>query len=528
MAVAVLDGPASARPRVAMGGGPQNAISQNFVKLVERTTDALVGSDYTRVEDARRILKQVREQYDSVHYEAEQKEAALRKVRELIRSADLLHGQQAEETHRLDDNCVGLRQQYTDTMKRITETQTARKVYEHMLSRIQKEQAILKQKMLKMEDHLERKRREVQQKKCEHERIQAQRVAGLRNLEVLSEDAETERSACSNARKVMEGELERRRGANKVRADFESWRHEVALEAANEAFNATAGKLRKLYAIEKLAGNSLQKYTIEQVERAQNTEDGFQKIREVTGLADVMDIVHKFLNREVEHEQLKGSVKDAEVRLDILRQDYETFKRDTEGITFDKSMSGPGGVYKDFEQAERTLNEVMEEHEVARMRLQKTNLQSEHMKRWAARVGQLLSAFEEPVKVEGPVDMKGFFQRLQVAVEKFISRVSQQIHDGKVTRKVLVQGMTKEFKEQEQILKNGEFLKLNVRVNVGDAVGRSTSRQGSAEDDPTNSFSEDRERCKKESEDVTRTALIEETRKKQQKEQGQKKGGGRT
>merc|ERR1711998_548579 len=105
--------------------------------------------------------------------------------------------------------------------------------------------------------------------------------------------------------------------------------------AANEAFQGTCGRLRKLYAIEKLAGNCLQKITFEQVERSQATEDGFQRIREVTGLTDVMDIVHKFLNRELEHEQLKSSVKEAEVRLETLRDQFDRFKRDTDGITFD-------------------------------------------------------------------------------------------------------------------------------------------------------------------------------------------------
>merc|ERR1719181_1226288 len=133
----------------------------------------------------------------------------------------------------------------------------------------------------------------------------------------------------------MNGTLQTKRNAIKRRADFERWRHEVALEAANEAFNATAGRLRKLYAIEKLGGNCLQKITFEQVERSQQTEDGFQKIREVTGLTDVMDIVHKFLNRDVEHEQLKSSVRDAEVRLEMLREQFERFKRDTDGLSFD-------------------------------------------------------------------------------------------------------------------------------------------------------------------------------------------------
>ena len=33
------------------------------------------------------------------------------------------------------------------------------------------------------------------------------------------------------------------------RKDFERWRHEVAMEAANEAFNASAGRLKKLWAV---------------------------------------------------------------------------------------------------------------------------------------------------------------------------------------------------------------------------------------------------------------------------------------
>merc|ERR1719181_1824569 len=141
--------------------------------------------------------------------------------------------------------------------------------------------------------------------------------------------------------------LQVKKDAKERRSRFEEWRHEVALDAANEAFNASAGRLRKLYAVEKLAGNCLQKITFEQVERSQTTEEGFQRIREVTGLADVMDIVHKFLNRDVEHEQLRSSVKDAEVRLEILRQDFDTCKRQTEGITFD--MIGSGCIYKEIE-----------------------------------------------------------------------------------------------------------------------------------------------------------------------------------
>jgi predicted RNase H-like nuclease (RuvC/YqgF family) len=240
-------------------GAPQNLHSLNFLKVVERTTDNFVGGDDTALADVHRILLQVRAQYDAVHCEAEQKEAQLKKIKEQTRAADASHGNRAEETQRLEDHWNQLEDKLQETQRRFHETQTNKKVYEHMLARIQREQSILKEKMLKMEQHMGRKSRELQQRITEAERSDP--VQHIESLHCLERDAAAETSVCDAARKVMYNELERRKESNKCRADFESWRHEVALEAANEAFNASAGRLRKLYAIEKLAGNCLQKIT---------------------------------------------------------------------------------------------------------------------------------------------------------------------------------------------------------------------------------------------------------------------------
>eukprot|EP00933_Yihiella_yeosuensis_P033316 TRINITY_DN27056_c0_g1_i1.p1 TRINITY_DN27056_c0_g1~~TRINITY_DN27056_c0_g1_i1.p1 ORF type:complete len:533 (+),score=123.18 TRINITY_DN27056_c0_g1_i1:54-1601(+) len=501
------------------GGGNS---SLNFIKLVERTSDALVSADDGAMDEVRKTLLKVRKEYDQVHHEAERKEARLRHIREEIRTADLLHGNKADDTHKLTDYFAKLVKQLKETEQRIVETKTSEKVYKHMLGRIQKEQAILRQKMLRMEAHIDRKRWEVHQKRSDAERAKCSQNQMHKSLQALEEDAHMERDACQTAREVIEDELEKRKDANRRHQDFESWRHEVALLAANEAFNASAGRLRKLYAIEKLSGNSLQKITFEQVERSQNTEDGFQKIREVTGLADVMDIVHKFLNREVEHEQLKGSVKEAEVRLEALRQAYDAFKQKTEGITFDDAEKKAGGLYKVIETSERELNEAMEEHEAARVRLQKTTIQSEHAKRWGARVGQTLSAFEEPTKVEVPTDLPNFFRKLEVSVKKFIGHVHQQIAEGKVNRKALQSVAAKEYKEQSHTLQSADFLRANCRVPAaGDAApnagsGRPNSRQGgagNAEDDPATSFSEFRDRCKKDSDELASRSAAEQKKK---------------
>merc|ERR1712196_222327 len=186
--------------------------------------------------------------------------------------------------------------------------------------------------MLIMEKHLGKKSNEVERKVNHNRKTHASKVQSSIDLELAEMDAEHERLMRNGAMECMVGTLQTKRNGIKRRGDFERWRHEVALEAANEAFQGSAGRLRKLYAVEKLAGNCLQKITFDQVEKSQATEDGFQKIREVTGLTDVMDIVHKFLNRDVEHEQLKSSVKEAEARLEALRDEFEHFKKDTDSL----------------------------------------------------------------------------------------------------------------------------------------------------------------------------------------------------
>lgn len=67
-----------------------------------------------------------------------------------------------------------------------------------------------------------------------------------------------------------------------------------------------------------------------------------------------MDIVHKFLNRDVEHEHLKNASKEAEARLACIREEYETFKKDSNGLIFDPHVAKPKAreIYYEVERHE--------------------------------------------------------------------------------------------------------------------------------------------------------------------------------
>jgi hypothetical protein len=400
-----------------------------------------------------------------------------------------------------EDIIESLRKQEENSRKAIKEAQTSHKVYTHMCGRITREQALLKEKLVAMEAHLQRKTADETRKLAQQERLNRKGALSLQDLDILESDVDHERQVREEAHRNMLGALQGKMDAKERRIRFEEWRHEVALDAANEAFNASAGRLRKLYAVEKLAGNCLQKITFEQVERSQNTEDGFQKIREVTGLTDVMDIVHKFLNRDVEHEQLKSSVKDAEVRLEALREKYEGVKRDTEGLTVDPDAAGrQRALYLEVEENESKLNMVLKEHDQSKQRLQQSTLQVEHMKRWANRVGRSLAMFEDCIRVEKPADLIVFYEQVKRGVDKFIAHIVQQISTGKVQRKNMSQVASKEYHEARRLLADKDFLKVNCRVPASLDAGRPLSRQGKEtnEENEYSMYQQEREKCKQE------------------------------
>merc|ERR1712232_571826 len=240
------------------------------------------------------------------------------------------------------------------------------------------------------------------------------------------------------------------------------------------------------------------------------------------GLTDVMDIVHKFLNRDVEHEQLKSSVKEVEVRLETLREQYDRLKRDTDGMTFDPDAGGrTRKLYVDVEEHEAQFAQVTKEHEESRDRLQQSTLQIEHMKRWAQRMGRALSMFEDPVRVDKPADLLNFFQQMQRAVDKFVAHIVQQISSGKVQRKNMSQIASKEYHEASRLLTDKEFLKANCRVPVSLDAGRPASRQGqSGQDEDT---AEDQQQLREDSKNKSKNLIAEAVREEQKKNQHKKK-----
>jgi hypothetical protein len=404
------------------------------------------------------------------------KEKELQRFRSLIKQADSANSVKQDEVYKLDDTVLSLERQLEEGKEAIAEALMNRKVYEHMLERLKKEQAILKQKQLKMEEHLKRKRTELADIEAKKRGLTQDEATSHETVAAMRAELDNERDVREQTMERIKGCVEAKNQSIKRRADFERWRHVVALDAANEAFNASAGRLRTMWALEKLGGNCLQKVIYEQVEKSQVTEDGFQKIREVTGLTDVMDIVHKFLNRDVEQEQLKGAVAEAESRLESLQADHEQFKRNTEGVVPQDMQGSQRGIYQEVEDVSLQLQKKLKSYNAAKERGQKLTLTFEDVKRWARRFNDSMKPqFDDESPLDTPQDIVKYFQGLVNVVTNFTSHATKEVGSKKRMQ------YQKDEKAAEQIL---DFKKCpsNFRVNLSHQDDR-TKEQTAAERD---------------------------------------------
>merc|ERR1712014_117277 len=127
--------------------------------------------------------------------------------------------------------------------------------------------------------------------------------------------------------------------------------------------------------------------------------------------------------------------------------------------------------------------------------------------------------FEDCTRVDKPADLPVYYQQMQRAVDKFIAHIVQQISSGKVQRKNMSQVASKEYHEARRLLADKDFLKVNCRVPASMDAGRPVSRQGQSgtEEDSHDIHQQERDRYKKESNEIREQAMRRSEHEKKKK-----------
>lgn len=477
---------------------------RDFALQAERMAADLVSPDES-LEELRRSLMQIQQDCNSIILEANAKEAQLLEVNNEIHLLEnnTRERQQSEER-------AAVMEQLNEAEEQVFSAMETRQVYQHMVERLTKELRIVQEKVKVMEEHLARKTREVQERKTASSLLHQETVDATDKLETLNQELEHERGICSEVAAGIETSLQERHTKLRQREAFEDWRYEVAKDAATEAFQAIAGRYQKLYAIEKLTGNYLQQVTFLQSEQSRATEDGFQKIREVTGLSDVMQIVHSFLNKDVDADRLIASIRAAEARLQRLQEQHARQKREEEQIlSRDDAVASSretslqylpavvASTRADLDQARRGSEEL-------RRQLKAITLLLDRILDWAKHISTLfpkLPGIYE--KVTHETDLLPFFLSLAKAVNSFLEEVSSHPDFPRVA----LESNRRLQADQARMLSDYEFWRSNCRTRPAkrdsvvdvDAKGSKASNKADDYDLQVSDFLYERERIKAES-----------------------------
>ncbi|CAE8648160.1 unnamed protein product, partial [Polarella glacialis] len=158
--------------------------TNQFTITVERTVDKLKGNAKEgNDEDLQRILSDIRKQYDEVHREADRREEELIEVRRSIRLLEADAGQ-VKETY-CGFTREGTIQKFTEAADEVQQADETKKVYQHLVERLQRELRITQQKVHIMQTHLDRKTREVEKRQDYSRRVHEDKVEAINNLEEM-------------------------------------------------------------------------------------------------------------------------------------------------------------------------------------------------------------------------------------------------------------------------------------------------------------------------------------------------------
>ncbi|CAD7960599.1 unnamed protein product [Amoebophrya sp. A25] len=534
-------------------GGGSGAIrststaSKDFQNLVEHTIEAFCRPSETSgapeaVKDVHQINCEVRQDFDDVAHQTAAKARELAQLRNQLRLLDLEYKwvldkereqQQLARTELadlaspraassrteiepyhpsssssyskfpVDPSGMSVSEKISFLRGEIESTTVQHKVYAHMKTRLEKELLILTEKNGILERHLQRKKRE-----CDKRKEEVRKVEQCRETEVVAlfertkADAQKEFTLKQQAAQAMFRTLQDKKNTLKRRLDFQRWRRDLALEAGSESFHFRAGRLRKLWALEKLQGNYLQKVIFSQVEKSQETEEGFQKIRELTGLTDVMEIVHRLLDRDIDQVQLKSAVQDAETRLEHLREEHARFKNDTEDLTSRGFSSKEDGMematYREVGQQRNLYEELIKKdtelrgwfkrHAVARTKLAEVHRTVEHLRSFMFRIckslplkltlpdGTVKSVFTQN-DLMNPSELLKCYRVLSGVVEQFLRSVLADNTSKEQKFQRIAYAKAKAYHEQLKLLNDKEFLRCNVRstnhaINTNHAIAQ--------------------------------------------------------
>jgi hypothetical protein len=410
------------------------------------------GAVATRDADSQRLIvdtNSLRKQYDEYHAGLIERQREVTVLNDKTR--DLLMELQVKgpESAPLNRQTRMLENRLDKAMIKFNEAQSIRKTYEQIVRRLKEERIGFDNQLHAIERTLNAKEKDLEELVLmSHDATHAKEVA---KAELAKLDA-----VLTEERKHRERELVERRAIMQQRVEMaqrmerrEKMRKDIQMDERGELGAAEEEKLSKKMYVQGMREATVESKLEDDQEKISSYEEAFRKIKDATGVADVNEVISKFLTQDETHNNLVSMTKEAQARIDALNEEKSQAKTKVEEIKY----SGTGSL------GSRRIVDEFESH------LSEANAKCERNKQKFERIAKILINVKagvehladmlDPVKINAPpitmtddtvVEVMQFCEQKMMKVLESVSfdestpmtdaeahaEFDRQLHDGKV------------------------------------------------------------------------------------------------
>ena len=218
-------------------------------------------------------------------------------------------------------------------MIKLNEAQSIKKTYEGILSRLRDERVGFDQQLRDLENQLESKKKDLEELiLLSHDATHAKEMAQaeLHKFEqaVLEERNQRDREVMEK-KMLVQQRLEMNQRMEKLAQEHAA----AAANAAKAAAPATQEKSQPTVNQSKEAENELAQIN----KQIEEYEEAYSKIREITGVSDVNEIIQKYVTQRETNANLSRQAQEQQNKLDALEEEYKSVKAQLDDAKYSSS-----------------------------------------------------------------------------------------------------------------------------------------------------------------------------------------------
>ncbi|CAD8137786.1 unnamed protein product [Paramecium pentaurelia] len=282
--------------------------------------------DQKKVNEAHEVhinLTELKKSCDSMKINGIKKEKDIENMRKEIDSMTIQVDQYNQTQNNLQVKEKELQQKLENQHKLLSESQYDRKIFEHMLNRMKKDQLVYQLRANQYERHLQLALQQHHSSTYKTQQIQEIYSKTLMALKEVTEGIQQQNKNREKNLQRFKDDLKQRQDIEQKRDDRIKRQQEIAEVAAKDIKDSALKKWRKLLLVHKFLNSFLKNKMQRGIAQYQDLEMTFQKIKASTGITDANDIVQKFLGREQTYAHLLISISDYEKKINALKNENQ-------------------------------------------------------------------------------------------------------------------------------------------------------------------------------------------------------------